>query len=68
MREACGGRASARCGAKRSTEAIAQPAARRPERSEGTRPKNKKTPLSKNMHYLEAIPASEVQPLSPSSK
>ncbi|MCS7076074.1 MAG: hypothetical protein NZ455_05170 [Bacteroidia bacterium] len=29
------------CGAQRSTEAIAQPAARRPERSEGTRPKNK---------------------------
>ncbi|MCS7075929.1 MAG: hypothetical protein NZ455_04445 [Bacteroidia bacterium] len=30
MREACGGRALARCGAQRSTEAIAQPAARRP--------------------------------------
>ncbi|MDW8345632.1 MAG: hypothetical protein RML94_01645 [Bacteroidia bacterium] len=29
------------CVAQRSTEAIAQPAARRPERSEGTRPKNK---------------------------
>ncbi|MCS7077966.1 MAG: hypothetical protein NZ455_14740 [Bacteroidia bacterium] len=28
-------------GAERSTEAIAQPVARRPERSEGTRPKNK---------------------------
>ncbi|MCS7077686.1 MAG: hypothetical protein NZ455_13300 [Bacteroidia bacterium] len=27
------------CGAQRSTEALAQPAARRPERSEGTRPK-----------------------------
>ncbi|MCS7077882.1 MAG: hypothetical protein NZ455_14320 [Bacteroidia bacterium] len=27
------------CVAQRSTEAIAQPAARRPERSEGTRPK-----------------------------
>ncbi|MCS7077752.1 MAG: hypothetical protein NZ455_13670 [Bacteroidia bacterium] len=26
------------CVAQRSTEAIAQPAARRPERSEGTRP------------------------------
>ncbi|MCS7077909.1 MAG: hypothetical protein NZ455_14455 [Bacteroidia bacterium] len=31
MREACGGRASARCVAKRSTEAIAKPIARRPE-------------------------------------
>ncbi|MCS7077669.1 MAG: hypothetical protein NZ455_13215 [Bacteroidia bacterium] len=47
MREACGGRAVARCEAKRSTEAIAQPAARRPclhERSETqarTRPINK---------------------------
>ncbi|MCS7078158.1 MAG: hypothetical protein NZ455_15710 [Bacteroidia bacterium] len=45
MREACEGRAPARCGAKRSTAAIAQPAARRPcghERSETptrTRPK-----------------------------
>ncbi|MCS7076720.1 MAG: hypothetical protein NZ455_08430 [Bacteroidia bacterium] len=41
MREACGGRASARCGAQRSTEAIAQPAARRPERSEGHAQKSK---------------------------
>ncbi|MCS7075126.1 MAG: hypothetical protein NZ455_00350 [Bacteroidia bacterium] len=46
MREACGGRASARCEAQCSTAAIAQPAARRPcghERSETpirTRPKN----------------------------
>ncbi|MCS7078132.1 MAG: hypothetical protein NZ455_15575 [Bacteroidia bacterium] len=45
MREACEGRASARCAAKRSTEAIAKPVARRPcghERSETptrTRPK-----------------------------
>ncbi|MCS7077116.1 MAG: hypothetical protein NZ455_10430 [Bacteroidia bacterium] len=46
LREACEGRAVARCEAKRSTEAIAQPVARRPcgyERSETptrTRPKN----------------------------
>ncbi|MCS7076701.1 MAG: hypothetical protein NZ455_08335 [Bacteroidia bacterium] len=32
------------CGAQRSTAAIAQPAARRPERSEGTRPKNLVSP------------------------
>ncbi|MCS7076854.1 MAG: hypothetical protein NZ455_09105 [Bacteroidia bacterium] len=31
------------CGAQHSTEAIAQPAARRPERKRGTRPKNKFT-------------------------
>ncbi|MCS7078263.1 MAG: hypothetical protein NZ455_16240 [Bacteroidia bacterium] len=41
MREACGGWALAQCGAQRSTEAIAQPAARRPERSEGHAQKNK---------------------------
>ncbi|MCS7077150.1 MAG: hypothetical protein NZ455_10600 [Bacteroidia bacterium] len=46
MREACGGWALAQCVAQRSTEAIAQPIARRPclhERSEKqarTRPKN----------------------------
>ncbi|MCS7075995.1 MAG: hypothetical protein NZ455_04775 [Bacteroidia bacterium] len=46
MREACGGRASARCEAQRSTEATAQPAARRPcghelsETPTRTRPKN----------------------------
>ncbi|MCS7077524.1 MAG: hypothetical protein NZ455_12480 [Bacteroidia bacterium] len=28
------------CGAQRSTEALAQPAARRPEAQRGTRPKN----------------------------
>ncbi|MCS7075619.1 MAG: hypothetical protein NZ455_02860 [Bacteroidia bacterium] len=32
------------CGAQRSTAAIAQPAARRPERSEGTRPSIKTYP------------------------
>ncbi|MCS7076339.1 MAG: hypothetical protein NZ455_06505 [Bacteroidia bacterium] len=33
------------CGAQRSTEAIAQPAARRPERSEGHAQKNKIQPI-----------------------
>ncbi|MCS7077972.1 MAG: hypothetical protein NZ455_14770 [Bacteroidia bacterium] len=40
-REACGGRASARCEAQRSTEAIAQPAARRPEAQRRDTPKIK---------------------------
>ncbi|MCS7077241.1 MAG: hypothetical protein NZ455_11060 [Bacteroidia bacterium] len=39
MREACGGRASARCVALAKHRSKAQPVARRPERSEGTRPK-----------------------------
>ncbi|MCS7076439.1 MAG: hypothetical protein NZ455_07010 [Bacteroidia bacterium] len=45
------------CVAQRSTEAIAQPAARRPERSEGHAQKNKKQVLelnsqSDNIHTL----------------
>ncbi|MCS7076470.1 MAG: hypothetical protein NZ455_07165 [Bacteroidia bacterium] len=49
MREACGGWALAQCEAQRSTEAVAQPAARRPclhERSETqarTRPRKLKS-------------------------
>ncbi|MDW8345381.1 MAG: hypothetical protein RML94_00385 [Bacteroidia bacterium] len=41
MREACGGWALAQCGAQRSTEASAQPAARRPEAQARDTPKNK---------------------------
>ncbi|MCS7077778.1 MAG: hypothetical protein NZ455_13800 [Bacteroidia bacterium] len=41
MREACGGCVAVRSAAKHRSEA--QPAARRPERSEGTRPKKYKS-------------------------
>ncbi|MCS7077119.1 MAG: hypothetical protein NZ455_10445 [Bacteroidia bacterium] len=43
------------CGAQRSTEAIAQPAARRPERSEGHAQKKNYTQQSLLLHGNEII-------------
>ncbi|MCS7078090.1 MAG: hypothetical protein NZ455_15365 [Bacteroidia bacterium] len=51
MREACGGWALAQCGAKRSTEALAKPAARRPCGHEHKRNAHKDTPKKVKLFF-----------------
>ncbi|MDW8348039.1 MAG: hypothetical protein RML94_13845, partial [Bacteroidia bacterium] len=51
LREACGGWALAQCGAKRSTEALAKPAARRPCGHEHKRNAHKDTPKKVKLFF-----------------